>query len=164
METGLRLVPGFLAGLGEVDTDGDRRDLAHRSVVPELAQQFLVSGMAAACPRRQVISAPCRPGHALVAHRGHPDWRAGFLHRGCRHADIREIVVFALVAERLSGEAALDDPERLEGPPQPFVERDAEGAELFRGRTNADRQIDPAARNVVEDRDVLRDPHRIVKG
>src|SRR6516225_716223 len=111
--------------------------------------------MAAAGPGRQVIAAPCGPGDALVAHRGHPDRRTRFLHRGCRHSHTGELVIFALVTEFLSGEAALDDSERLEGPPEPFVEGDAESAEFARGRTDADRQIDPAARDVVEDRDVL---------
>ncbi|HKM71132.1 MAG TPA: hypothetical protein VJX94_13945 [Stellaceae bacterium] len=164
VQAGLRLVPGFLARLGEVDADRDRSDLALRTVVAELAQQLLVFAVAAPSPRRQVIAAPRGPGHTLVAHRGHPDRRAGFLHRGRRHADIGEIVVFALVAERLSSEAALDDPQRLEGPPEPFVERDAEAMELLRGRADADRQIDPAARDVVENRDVLGDPHRVVQG
>src|SRR6516225_8251290 len=118
--------------------------------MPELSQEFLVFGIAAAGPRRQVIAAPRSPGDALVAHRGHPDRRPWLLHRGRRHAHIEELVVFAFVAEFLTRKAALDDPQRLKGPPEPFVERDPEGAEFFRGRTHTDRQIDPAARNVVE--------------
>jgi len=68
------------------------------------------------------------------------------------------------VAERLSGEAALDDPERLEGAPEPLVERDSESAEFLDSRTDADRQIDPAARNIVEDCDVLCHAYRVMEG
>jgi len=77
--------------------------------------------------------------------------------------DIRKLVIFALVAEFLSGKAALDDPQPLKGPPEPFVEWDAKDAEFFSGRTDADRQIHPAIRDVVEDRDLLGDPHWVVE-
>src|SRR5271165_4052606 len=65
VQAGLRLVPGFLARLGEVDADRDRSDLALRTVVAELAQQLLVFAVAAPSPRRQVIAAPRGPGHTL---------------------------------------------------------------------------------------------------
>src|SRR6516165_4809095 len=109
-----------------------------------LDQEFLVSGVAAAGARRQVITAPRRPGHTLVAHRSHPDRRAGLLHRGCRHPDITEVVVLAFVGELLPGEAALDDPKRLKGPAEPLVERNAESAEFLRRRAYPDRQVHPA--------------------
>src|SRR6516225_997825 len=157
VKPGLGLVPSLLARIGEVDADRDRRHLAFRPIVPGLNQKFLVFGMTAAGAGGQMVAAPCGPGNALVPHRGHPDRRTWFLNRGCRHPHIGELVILALVTEFLSREAALDDPERFEGPSEPFAERDAESAEFLRGRADADREIAPPARDVVEDRDVLGD-------
>src|SRR6516162_1730647 len=122
MQAGLGLGPSLLAGRCDVDADRDRSDLARRPVIPELAEKLLVLGVTAAGPGRQVIAAPRRPLDTLVAHRGHPDRRPRLLHRCRRHTHIGEVVIFAFVAEFLSGKAALDDPERFEGPPEPRSE------------------------------------------
>jgi len=66
-----------------------------------------------------------------------------------------------MIRDLLRRQQALFD--GLEGPPEPFVERDAEGAKLLRGRTDTDRQVDTPARDVVEDRDVLGDPDRVMQ-
>src|SRR5215472_14112431 len=88
MQPGLRLVPRLVARLGEMDADRDRSDLARRAVVAELLKEFDIFCVAAPGSGRQVITAPRRPGDALITHRSYPDRWAGLLHRGRRHSYI----------------------------------------------------------------------------
>jgi hypothetical protein len=45
-----------------------------------------------------------------------------------------------------------------------LLERNAEALELFQFETNFDTQLEPAARDDIDYRDILRETHRIVKG
>ena len=67
------------------------------------------------------------------------------------------------MAEFLAGKAALDDSQGFEGAAETVLKRNAEAAELLGRGADPNSEIDTAARDVVEHRDVLGDPQRVVQ-
>ena len=113
---------------------------------------------------RQQVRAEARgPQRAGLRHRGDPQRRAARLHVARRDLHVLEIVALALEAELLAGEGALQHLDSLVGQRHAARDRHAEAAELVRRVAHADAHLDPAAADIVEHREILGEPDRMVE-
>ena len=101
---------------------------------------------------------------ARLRHRRHPERRSAGLHVARRDLHVGEIVALAGIAERLAGEGALQHVESLVGQRHAARHRQAEAFELVRRVAHADADLHAPAADIVEHREVLGEPERMVEG
>ncbi len=107
---------------------------------------------------------PSRPGHRLRRRRSEPYRRMRFLRRLRQHFDVLTLEVLPLEGELLLGPGA---DHRLHVFPEDRIavaRVDTESLELPFRKTAADPPVDPAAGKHVEQRHLLRQAQRVVKG
>ena len=77
-----------------------------------------------------------------------------------RHLDVPEIEERALEGDGFAGQRPPDDLEGLVGSRSTFLDGHAEAFELFLLEADADAELEPAARNDVDDGDVFGEAYR----
>ena len=118
----------------------------------------------AARPLRQQIgiepSGSCRPG---LGQSRNPKGRAAGLHIARRYFYVLELGPFSCETEFFAGKCARQYFQTLVGQRQAAGLREAEATELMRRVAHADAHLDPPARQIVQHRQVLGQPDRVVE-
>src|ERR1700722_5967252 len=127
------------------------------------AAQASSEGARGPCGSRFAPARTARRPPARLRHGGDPErWPAG-LHVTRRDPDVLEFVALAGKAELLAGEGAPQHGDAFIGQGDTARDRQAEAAELVRRVTHAHADLDPSAADIVEHREILGEPDRVVE-
>ena len=113
--------------------------------------------------RQEVAVIACRALRAGLRHRGDPERRAALLHVARPDHHVVEIVALAMETELLAGEAMAQHLDAFVGQRHAARDGQTEAAELVRRVAHADADLDAAVADIVEHREVLGQPHRMVE-
>ena len=111
----------------------------------------------------QVRAAPSRTAHARHARCADPQWRCGLLHRLGHQAGVGDLVVDAVVGERVVRPQSVQDVEPFAEAPEALATRDPVAVELMAGVSLAEPHVDASVRQHVQRSDVLGDADRVVQ-